>query len=163
MCSAKRAKASRPTKNFDAMTATRNRVLVVEDNDDWRSLLALFIQRLGYEVSEATTGLEAIERATAVHPDLILMDLGLPGMSGDEATAHLKAQPSTRDIPVVVQTAYTTGEHTHRALETGAAEVLYKPIDLMTLREVLRKYLSAGTRQRWIAEPKNLSTGRLSL
>jgi two-component system cell cycle response regulator DivK len=94
------------------MTATGNKILVVDDNEDWRSLLALFVKRLGYEVVEATTGQEAIDRATAIHPDLILMDLGLPGMSGDKATGLLKAQFSTRDIPVVVQTAYTPGEYT---------------------------------------------------
>jgi CheY-like chemotaxis protein len=145
----------------DSMRGIASKVLIVEDNDDWRRLLGLFIQRLGYEVFEATTGLEAIDRAIAVHPDLILMDLGLPQMSGQEATAFLKAQASTRDIPVVVQTAHATAAYKDRALEAGATEVLHKPIDFMTLHEVLCRYLSTETKQQpWIAQPEDLSMGK---
>jgi CheY-like chemotaxis protein len=146
-------------QNTDFMRGITNRVLIVEDNDDWRSLLGLFIQRLGYEVFEATTGIEAIDRATAVHPDLILMDLSLPEMSGHEATAYLKTQAATRDIPVVVQTAHATSDHKDRALEAGATEVLHKPVDFITLHEVLRKYLSSETKEPWIGRSENLSTG----
>ena len=60
--------------------ANRKRVLVVEDNGDWRDLLRLMIERAGHEVFEVTTGLEAVDRASSVNPDLILMDLGLPGL-----------------------------------------------------------------------------------
>jgi CheY-like chemotaxis protein len=63
-------------------------------------------------------------------------------MNGDEATARLKANPSTRDIPVLITTAYVAGINTRRALDAGAAEILYKPIDLTTLHNVLRRYLS---------------------
>ena len=98
------------------------KVLVVEDNHDWRDLLGLMIKRAGYEVFEATTGLDAVDQASSVHPDLILMDLGLPGMSGDEAIGCLKTDPATRDIPVVVQTAWNAGTHTNNALEAGADE-----------------------------------------
>jgi CheY-like chemotaxis protein len=119
------------------------KVLIVEDGDDWRQLLALVIKSLGYEVFEAATGLEAIYQASAAHPDLILTDLGLPGMSGDEVMVQLKMHPSTRDIPVVVQTAYAAGAVLNRAVEAGAAEILLKPVDLRTLCHVLHKYLSA--------------------
>ena len=127
-----------------SMAETTKKVLVVEDNDDWREFLAMLIKRLGYEVFEATTGIEAIERASSIYPDLILMDLGLPQMSGSEAIACLKMDPASRDIPVVVQTAWNDDIHTNRALEAGAAEILHKPIDVKTLLDVLRKYLSAG-------------------
>jgi CheY-like chemotaxis protein len=118
------------------------KILLVEDNSDIRELLALLIKRLGYKLFEAATGLEAIDRASAVQPDLIMMDLRLPEMNGDEATARLKANPSTRDIPVLITTAYVAGINTRRALDAGAAEILYKPIDLTTLHNVLRRYLS---------------------
>lgn len=118
------------------------KILLVEDNGDIRELLALLIKRLGYKLFEAATGLEAIDRASAVQPDLIMMDLRLPEMNGDEATARLKANPSTRDIPVLITTAYVAGINTRRALDAGAAEILYKPIDLTTLHNVLRRYLS---------------------
>jgi CheY-like chemotaxis protein len=63
--------------------ATPKRILIVEDNDDYRYLLGVFLNREGYDIVEATTGLEAIEQAHATHPDLIIMDLGLPGITGD--------------------------------------------------------------------------------
>jgi CheY-like chemotaxis protein len=126
------------------MAETTKKVLVVEDDDDWRGLLTMIIKRLGCEVFEAATGLEAIERASSVDPDLILMDLGLPEMTGDKATACLKANPATRDIPVVVQTAWNDSKHTDRALEAGAAEVLYKPVEIKIFLDVLRRYLSVG-------------------
>jgi CheY-like chemotaxis protein len=76
-----------------------------------------------------------------VHPDLIMMDLSLPGMSGEEATTCLKANSATREIPVLISTAFAAGAQVNRALEAGASEVLHKPLDLLKLREVLSKYL----------------------
>jgi CheY-like chemotaxis protein len=140
------------------MRGPAGKILIVEDNEDWRMLLGVFIQRLGYEVFEATTGLEAIDRAITVHPDLILMDLSLPEMSGQEATAYLKAQASTRDIPVVVQTAHTTIDD--QVLESGATEILHKPIDFKTLQNVLRKYLSTEKKPPWIEQSGNLFNGK---
>jgi CheY-like chemotaxis protein len=127
------------------MATAAKKILIVEDGEDWRAILVLLIKRLGYETLEATTGLEAISQATTGHPDLILMDLGLPEMSGDEAMARLKMHPSTRDIPVVVQTAYCSGNMTHCAIEAGAKEILHKPIDLNQLHAVLHEYLPAET------------------
>ena len=82
------------------------KILLVEDNNEVRELLALFMKRLGYNVFEAATGLEAIDLAATEQPDLIVMDLRLPEMNGAEATAHLKANPSTRDIPVLLWRRY---------------------------------------------------------
>jgi CheY-like chemotaxis protein len=124
------------------------KILLVEDNDEIRELLALFIKHLGYKVFAAARGLEAIDRASVVHPDLIMMDIRMPGMHGDDATACLKANPSTRDIPVLVVTAYGAGIDTRRALAAGAAEILHKPLDLKTLPNVLRRYLSARNTKR---------------
>jgi CheY-like chemotaxis protein len=123
------------------------KILLVEDNNDVRELLALFMRRLGYKVFEAATGLEAIDLASTVQPDLIMMDLRLPEMNGAESTARLKANPSTRDIPVLVVTAYGAGIDTRRALAAGAAEILHKPLDLTTLPNVLQRYLSSRTKK----------------
>jgi CheY-like chemotaxis protein len=120
---------------------TRKKILVVDDNDDCRTLLSLCINRFGYEVFQAATAREAVDRAEVVHPDLIMMDLSLPGMSGEEATTCLKANPATRKIPVLISTAFAAGTQVNRALEAGASEVLHKPLDLLKLREVLSKYL----------------------
>ena len=119
----------------------KRKILVVEDNDDCRYLLAVIIKRFGYDVVEAATGLAALDQASATHPDLILMDLGLPGVPGDEATALLKANPSTSHIPVLIHTAFHNGEQTNRALAAGAARILHKPVDATKLRALLQEYL----------------------
>ena len=119
------------------------KVLIVEDNSDWRLLLSMVIQRAGYDVISAITGNEGVTLATLNHPDLILLDLGLPGMSGDAATAQIKQNPATRNIPVVIQTAFAPGTNVNRAIQAGAVEVLHKPISIAEIQRVLDKYLSA--------------------
>lgn len=121
--------------------AEKKKILVVEDFPDARELVALCIRRLGYEAFEAADGIEGLQQATAVHPDLILMDLSMPRMDGLEATAHLKQDPATRDIPVIVLTAHAADAHRDKALEAGALEVLIKPINFMALGEIFNRYL----------------------
>jgi CheY-like chemotaxis protein len=121
----------------------KKRILIVEDQTDARELFSLMLRRLGYDISEAISGLEAIDQATAARPELIFMDLALPGIKGYEATAHLKANPMTRDIPVIVLTAYHyEAEQVRLAIEAGAAEVYQKPISLKTLKHIARRYLT---------------------
>ena len=118
----------------------KNKILVVDDNADCRELLALVLRRSGYVVVEAATGLDALDQTHATHPDLILMDLCLPKMSGDAATAQLKADPSTRDIPVIVCTALHRGALTERASAAGAVEILHKPISFKAILDAVRRY-----------------------
>ena len=117
------------------------KILIVEDNADWREVLMMMIQRLGYDVISAANGEDGIAEAFAAHPDLVLMDLGLPRMSGDQAIARLKADPVTKDIPVIVQTAFGVGPSAQRAMAAGAAEILHKPITMGGIEHVLCKYL----------------------
>lgn len=120
----------------------KNKILIVEDNRDARELLTLFLRRSGYDILEAGTGLEAIDQTQAGHPDLILMDLGLPKMSGDEAVVRLKEDLSTRHIPIIVNTAFDSrGAPVQRALAAGAEEVMHKPVDLKALLDIVRRYL----------------------
>ena len=121
--------------------AEKKKILVVEDIDAARELLALWISRLGYEAFEAGDGIEALKQAAVVHPDLILMDLSMPRMGGLEATTHLKGDPGTRDIPVIVVTAHSHATPKNSALEAGALEVLLKPINFKKLEENLSQYL----------------------
>ena len=122
----------------------KKRILIVEDHPDSRELFVLILRRLGYDIAEAVSGLEALDQARAVHPDLILMDLGLLGITGDEATVRLKADPATRDIPVIVYTAFhAESALVERALAAGAAEVLHKPISVPDLQEKVHQYLSS--------------------
>ena len=90
---------------------------------------------------EADNGAAAIDEALAGHPDLILMDLNMPKMNGEEATERLKNQPSTRDIPVIICTAYGPGPRVDRALNAGAVEILHKPFKFSELENLLRKHV----------------------
>ena len=120
---------------------TSKKILVVEDNEDCRELQALVIRRLGYEVIEADNGAAAIEEARAGQPDLILMDLSMPKMNGEDAIVQLKTLPSTREIPVIICTAYDAGPRVNRAIVAGAVEVLHKPFNLSELGNLLRKHM----------------------
>jgi CheY-like chemotaxis protein len=130
-----------------SMRNMAKKILVVDSNDAFRESLRKFITGLGHEVLEAATGPEAIEKASSLHPDLIMMDVRLPGMNGDEVTVRLKKNMSTRHIPVVIDTAWSMAcnveERIHRALSAGAEEILYKPFQFPMLRDVLRTYLLA--------------------
>ena len=121
----------------------KKRILVVEDNVESRELLALVLRRSGYDIAEAATGLDAIDQAHVTRPDLIIMDLGLPGITGDEATKRLKADASTRDIPVIVNTAFHRDSSlVKRAIAAGAVKILHKPTPLKVFEEVVRQYLT---------------------
>ena len=118
------------------------RILVAEDNPDARELIVLVLARLGYEIIEARNGAEALDKATVEKPDLILLDLGLPMLGGDEVTAHLKTDPRTADVPIVINTAFDPkAAIVKRAIAAGADQVLYKPTDFVTLAQVVRRFL----------------------
>ena len=117
-------------------------ILVVDDFDDTRLLLRTWLERRGFRVIEAANGLQAINQAETEAPDLIIMDLGMPAMAGDQATARLKADPSTRDIPVIVTTAFSYGPLIDRAISAGADEIMHKPFTLKLLRAAMQRHLS---------------------
>jgi len=102
----------------------------------------LFLRRSGYRAVEAATGFEAVSQARVTRPNLILMDLDMPAMTGDQATARLKADPSTRNIPVIVTTAFSYGSLVDRAITAGADEIMHKPFALKLLRAALQRHLS---------------------
>ena len=118
------------------------KVLVVEDNSDWGELLVMVIKKMGHHASLAANGQEGVEHASAGQPDLILMDLGLPKMSGDQAIAALKADDATRHIPIVVQTAFGEASIAQRAMQAGANEILHKPISITQIQNLVSKYLT---------------------
>ncbi len=123
------------------------KILIADGNQSFRESLKTFIQTLGHEVFEAKTGPEALESVSSVHPDLVIMDVQLPGMNGDEVTARIKRSMLTRNIPVIINSGWTTAcnveERIHRALTAGAEEILYRPLQFPILRDVLRSYLFA--------------------
>ena len=129
------------------MQNNTKKILIADGDGAFRESLRTFIKGLGHEVFEAATGPDAIDKVGAVHPDLIIMDVRLPGMNGDEVTRQLKKNLSTRHIPVVINTGWTTAcnveERIDRALNAGASEVVYKPLQFPILRDVMRTYLFA--------------------
>jgi CheY-like chemotaxis protein len=124
---------------------TTAKILIVDGNEKFRESLREFFTGLGHEVFEAATGPEGLDKAFSIQPDLIMMDIRLPGLNGDEVTVQLKRNMSTRNIPVVLNSGWTTDcnveERANRALNAGAAEILYKPFQLPMLRDVLRSHL----------------------
>ena len=102
-------------------------VLVVEDYQDAREMYAAYLQFSGYRVAEATNGIEAIEQATELMPDIILMDLALPKMDGWEATRRLKLDEKTRHIPIVALTGHALAGHAEGARQAGCDSFVTKP------------------------------------
>jgi CheY-like chemotaxis protein len=127
------------------MTTAPKKVLIVDDNANNRESLREVFTNLGHDVVEAHTGSEALEKASSLQPDLIMMAVRLPGLNGDEVTAKLKRNLSTRRIPIVLNTGWSTEfnseERIARAVNAGAAEVLYRPFQLPVLRDVLRTHM----------------------
>jgi CheY-like chemotaxis protein len=105
----------------------RQLVLVVEDYQDAREMYAAYLQFSGFEVAEASNGVEAVEKATSLLPDLVLMDLALPRMDGWEATRRLKGDARTRHIPIVALTGHALAGHAHGAREAGCDAFVTKP------------------------------------
>ena len=121
---------------------SNNKILVVEDDADYREMIMVFLRRSGYDGVEAATGFEAVSQARVTRPDLIIMDLDMPAMTGDQATARLKADPSTRHIPVIVTTAFSYGSLVDRAITAGADEIIHKPFQLKLLHAAMQRHLS---------------------
>ena len=122
------------------------KLLYVEDNDDNIYMLKMRLDLLGgYEILAASNGAEGISRARTDQPDVILMDMNLPVIDGWEATRRLKAEPATRDIPVIALTAHAMTGDRERALAAGCDDFDTKPVDFSRLIEkigaiVARKY-----------------------
>jgi len=117
------------------------RVLVVEDDPVNQEVIAAFLEREGCQSLTADTAEEGLRLAAAERPDLILMDVQLPGMTGYKATRRLKADPATAAIPVVVLTAQAMREHESKARAAGCDAYLTKPLDPQRFRETLRRFL----------------------
>jgi CheY-like chemotaxis protein len=106
------------------------RILLVEDNLENRDMLSRRLVRRGHQVSYAMNGLEAVEGTLAELPDIVLMDLSLPVMDGWEATRRIKAEPTTRAIPVIALTAHAMAGDRERAIAAGADDYDTKPVEL---------------------------------
>ncbi len=117
-----------------------SKILVVEDNEMNRDMLRRRLERKGFSVVVASDGEEGIETAKALKPDLIIMDLSLPRIDGWEASRRLKADETTRGIPIIALTAHAMSTDKDRALGSGCDDFDTKPVDFSRLLEKIRRF-----------------------
>jgi len=130
-----------PTPPGEPTMGTK-RILLIEDNAVNRRLAQFLLKSQGYEVWEATNAAEAFDRLKEAQPDLILMDIQLPGMDGLTATRQLKTDPSTREIPILAVTSYAMKGDETKAYEAGCIGYITKPIDKKLFLETVARLLA---------------------
>jgi two-component system, cell cycle response regulator DivK len=121
------------------------RILCVDDNDDNQFMLQRRLTRAGFEVKLSRDGAEGVDWAKTLLPDLIVMDLELPKMSGFEATRRLKSQPETKHIPIIILSSHDTQQYRDRALAAGCDAYQTKPTDFAKLIENIRSLIGPAT------------------
>ena len=125
------------------MTAVATpRILIVEDDEPSRSALGRRLSRRGYQILLAGDGRAGVSVARLERPDLILMDLGLPGMDGWTATRTLKSDERTQHIPVIILSAHALAEHRDEALAAGGDEFDTKPVQFEQLLEKIETLIN---------------------
>lgn len=122
----------------------RKRILCVEDNDSNLRLVSRIVEGERHEFLAATDGLTALEMAHHERPDLILLDINIPGMNGLELARLLKADESLAGIPLIATTANVLVGDRERCLEAGCDEYLPKPLDIRELQGMLRRYVGSA-------------------
>ena len=117
------------------------RILVVEDHEDNRRIMRDLLTRSGYEAAEAVTGRDGVTAAETHRPDLILMDVQLPGMDGYEATKRIKANHNLQKVPIIMVTSYALSGDDVKAFEAGCDDYVSKPFSPRKLLAKIREYL----------------------
>lgn len=119
------------------------RILVVEDNTKNLKLVRDVLQFAGFEIIEATTGEDGVELMATEHPDLVLMDLQLPGIDGAEALRQIREMPDVGQVPVLAVTAFVMDEDRRRASQAGFDGYVEKPISVRGLTDQVRALLAS--------------------
>ena len=122
-------------------------ILVVDDNDAGQLLTCAVLQLDGFQVDSASSSTEVLERLRARRPDLILMDVQMPGQDGLSLTRQLKADPATVTIPIVALTAHAMAGDRELALAAGCSGYISKPIDTRTFGDQVRAFVIPADRQ----------------
>ncbi len=123
--------------------APPRRVLIVDDNEDSANSLAMILKIGGHETESVYTAIDALQRAAAFRPDVVLLDIGLPGMDGYEVAQKMRELPGLRDIRLVAVTGYGRSDDRRRARDAGFDDHLTKPVEYAVLERTL-----AGLRAR---------------
>jgi CheY-like chemotaxis protein len=119
------------------------KILIVEDNEHLRKILAKIVRSYGYEIAETTTGAQAIRKAVFTRPNLILMDLGLPDMTGIEAGQAIRKNPVTAHIPIIGCSASLAEQNREAAFRAGMDDYLSKPISAAVIKSKLKDLVLA--------------------
>jgi two-component system, cell cycle response regulator DivK len=117
------------------------RILIVEDNEDSRFILLITLRRLGYEITEAESGTQGVEKALSQRPDLIVMDLGLPGISGIDAARAIKENLTTAHIPIIAHSAWSPSQWKEAALKAGMVHYLEKPVSKELMKATIERFI----------------------
>jgi len=118
------------------------KILIVDDNPDVREVLQCQLKMLGYLVISAENGYVAIEKAMVEQPDLILMDIMMPEMDGWQASRAVRANPDTKDIPILAATAMCRRADLNACLEAGCNGYIVKPFTMMELKEKIGQLIT---------------------
>jgi CheY-like chemotaxis protein len=126
----------------DYARAARRTILLVEDFDDTRLMMKLWLVKNGYHVLEAETGEEAISLAQRELPDLIIMDMMMPGMNGLDATHRIREHQALRTTPIVAVSAYGADEYRAIAIAAGCDDYVSTPFEPSALNELIKSFLT---------------------
>jgi two-component system, cell cycle response regulator DivK len=118
------------------------RILVIEDQEDNRRIVRDLLGSAGYEVMEARNGEDGLGTAASQKPDLILMDIRLPGIDGYEVTRRLRALPEGRSVPIIAVTSYALSGDEQKALDAGCNAYVTKPYSPRALLAKIREFLA---------------------
>jgi CheY-like chemotaxis protein len=127
----------------DCARARQRTILLVEDFDDTRLMMKLWLAKNGYKVVEADSGEAAIKAATEELPDLIIMDMMMPGLNGLDATQRIREHQALRRTPIVAVSAYGADEYRAIAIEAGCDEYVSTPFEPSALAELIKRLMNA--------------------
>jgi CheY-like chemotaxis protein len=142
------------TQNYEAEPLPT--ILLVEDFDDTRLMMKMWLLRNGYRVIEAETGEEAIDMAQRELPDLIIMDVMMPGMNGLDATQRIREYQALRRTPIVAVSAYGANEYRALAIDAGCNEYVSTPFDPDALAELIKDLIAKSESSAFNALPSDL-------
>jgi CheY-like chemotaxis protein len=120
-------------------------VLYAEDDFEHRAMMRVIMKNTDITLVEASDGQEALQKIQHQHPDLILLDLFMPKLDGHGVMEALKSDPQTRQIPIIVLTAWSTGDNRRRAKKAGAMDFVAKPYDPIELVKIIKDRLAGKT------------------